>query len=204
MTERRFAFLGLLLLVGCDGAFRTADQRGQNAFDAGRYAEAAEVFVEPMHRGVALFRAGEFEAAAAAFVAVGGPDGAFNRGNALVMRGLYDDAIDSYDRALAWRPGWKPAEDNRAIAVARRDALAPPDDAGPGTGGKLEADEIVVGDRKMSENADTVEAGAGERFSDEELQSLRLRREVRTDDAQHRGMHPGETHHSPASRTAFW
>jgi Ca-activated chloride channel homolog len=39
------------------------------------------------------------------------------------MHGAYDQAIAAFDRALKLHPGWKEAEENRALAVARRDRL---------------------------------------------------------------------------------
>ena len=46
-------------------------------------------------------------------------EGAFDQGNALVMLGQYDDALKRYDRALALRPGWAAALNNREIARIR-------------------------------------------------------------------------------------
>jgi len=36
------------------------------------------------------------------------------------MRGQYETAIASYDRALGFRPAWKEAEENKALALARK------------------------------------------------------------------------------------
>lgn len=74
-------------------------------------------------------------------------------------------------------PHLKPAQDNMAIAIARRDKLQPSEDDAGGTGGKLEADEIVFDDRaKNSSEVEEIEAGAGERLADQSLQELWLRR----------------------------
>ena len=131
----------------------------------------------PLRQGVAYFRGGDFDAAAGAFARVDEPESAFDRGNALVMLGKYDDAIKSYDRALQFRPEWTEAEENRAIAVARRERMKPPEDDIGGTEGKLEADEIVFDDRaKKSSQTQEIEVGAGEQMSDEELRELWLHR----------------------------
>ncbi len=169
-----------LLLFGCDGdlanLWARPDQRGARLLDAGRFDDAADRFEDPMWRGVALFRAGEFEDAAAAFGRIASPEAAFNRGNALVMLGRYDDAIESYDRALALREEWPEAEVNRGIAVARRDRMKPPEDDAGGTGGKLGADEIVFDDRAKNSSNKEVEVGEGEKLGDEELRALWLRK----------------------------
>ena len=58
----------------------------------------------------------------------------------------YEEAIGSYEQALQMEPGWAEAEQNRDLARARKDRLAPPESDDGGTGGQLEADEIVFDD----------------------------------------------------------
>ena len=159
--------------------WRTRDQQAARLFDEEQFAEAAARFDDGMWRGTALFRDGEFERAAAEFGRFDTPEGAFNRGNALVMLGKYPEAIGSYDRALELRPDWPDAENNRRIARLRAERLERPEDDAGGTGGMLAADEIVVdpdAPAGSSENDEQVEAGVGEQMSDEELRSLWLRR----------------------------
>ena len=74
----------------------------------------------PERIGAAQFRNGDFEAAAKTYARVPGAPGAFDQGNAWLMHGQYDAAIASYDRALGFHHGWKDAEENKAIAVARK------------------------------------------------------------------------------------
>lgn len=125
----------------------TPDQQGQRLMDDGQYTEAARKFTTPEKIGVALFLAGDFENAATVLGRSASAEAIFNRGNALVMQGLYEDAIKSYQDALKKRPGWPEAEQNLLIAQLRQQALAPPDDDAGGTGGQLGADEIVFDDR---------------------------------------------------------
>lgn len=183
MQHRLKTYLLLLLLAGttsCGGSFsnlwQTPDQQGIHLVRAGKNAEAADQFVDPLWKGTALFRDGQFEAAAAAFARLDTALSAFNRGNALVLLGKYDEAMLSYDRALQLRPDWKEAKDNREIARLREARKAPPDSDAGGTGGKLAADEIVFDDRaKNSSQQQVVEVGAGEPLSDEALRALWLR-----------------------------
>jgi Ca-activated chloride channel family protein len=157
--------------------FLTPDQQGQRLFDAGRYEEAARRFTDPMRRGTALYRAGEFEAAATAFGQVDAPEAALNRGNALILLGRYEAAIEALNRALELHPDWPPAVGNRAIAEARLAALAPPDDDAGGTGGELQADEFVAdttGRTDKSKEQKVMEGGAA--TTDAELRALWLRR----------------------------
>lgn len=156
----------------------TPEQQGQRLYDAGDYAAAAERFETPGRIGAALFAAGDFEGAATVFGRQAGPEGPYNRGNALVFLGRYDEAIESYDRALALRPGWREAAENRAIAVARRDALAPPEDDAGGTGGKLPADDFVMDESGRTAQSDQEQViEAGEQVLDEDaMRALWLRR----------------------------
>ena len=77
--------------------------------EAGRYAEAAAQFADPMWRGVAQFRAGDFKAAAETFGGHRHRRAAYDQGTALIMLGKYDEAIQRFDRALALRPSWAEA-----------------------------------------------------------------------------------------------
>jgi Ca-activated chloride channel family protein len=153
----------------------TPDQQGQQLFARGDYAAAAERFRDPMRRGAALFRAGDFEAAAGVFGRIATAEAAFDRGNALVMLGKYEDAIASYDRALQLRPGWSQAEENRRIARIRFERRQPPEDDAGGTGGKLGADEIVFDERGAKGSGEQV-AQDEQRASDQELRAIWLRR----------------------------
>jgi len=112
------------------------------------------------------------------------PEATYNRGNALVMLGRYEEAIQSYEDALNARPGWVEVEQNLAIARVRLERLAPPESDEGGTGGQLEADEIVFDDtgRVNKSGSEEVTEG-GEQLSDDEMRAVWLRR-VQNDPAQ--------------------
>lgn len=169
-----------LVASGCSAdLWSTPDQRGQRAFDSGRFDDAAEQYRDPLRRGVALFRAKRFEEAAAAFGRTATAAGAYNRGNAQVLLGQYEPAIESYDRALALHPDWIAALENREIARVRLERLAPADDDAGGTGGKLEADDYVIDAAKPADPGgpgEPIEVGDGERVQDESLRALWLHR----------------------------
>ena len=170
-------FICLAVLGKPTDLWLTQDQQADQQLSREEYIDAAQLYADPLRQGVAYFRGGDFGSAAAAFARLDEPESAFNRGNALVMLGKYDDAIKSYDRALQFEPEWDKARENRAVAVARRDRMRPPEDDAGGTGGKLEADEIVFDDRaKSSSQTQEVEVGAGEQLSDDELRELWLHR----------------------------
>jgi Ca-activated chloride channel family protein len=151
----------------------TPDQRADRLFREGMYHEAAEAYADSFRRGIAFYRAGDFKSAEGAFARSGSPDAAYNRGNALVLSGKYDDAIWSYDRALSLRPDWKDAAENRALAVVRRDRLR--FQGGDEIGGQEKPDAVLF-DNKQNCAGEAVQVGAGEALSDDELRALWLRR----------------------------
>jgi Ca-activated chloride channel family protein len=102
----------------------TADQRGDFLMNRKEYAGAAKAYEDPWRAGTAYYRNGDFEAAAKVFARVPGAVGAFDQGNAWLMHGAYEQAVASYDKALGFQPGWKEAEENKALALARRAAIA--------------------------------------------------------------------------------
>ena len=168
---------GLVFGAGWGDWWLTPDQQGGRLFEQERYLEAAEVFESPERRGIAYFRGGDFENAASVFGRIGSPEAAYNRGNALVMLGRYEEAIKSYENALKVRPDWTEAADNLAIARVRLEKLAPPETDDGGTGGQLAADEIVFDDSgrvNKSGSEDVTEGGEG--LSDDEMRAVWLRR----------------------------
>ncbi len=160
----------LLATLAFAHPWRTADQAAHAAFARQDFEQAASTFEQPGWRGVALYRAGEFEDAASFLAGVPGPRAAYNRGNALVLLGRYEQAVEVYDQALAARPDWTAAARNRAIATSR---IRVPE-LGRGTDGMLGADETVF-DLEQGSEGKTVEATGGAELADDELRALWLR-----------------------------
>jgi Ca-activated chloride channel family protein len=134
----------LILVVGTlrnQDFWNGPDRRGDALIRQGMFEDAAKTYLDPMRQGIAFYRAGDFEKAAKAFVRVPDAAGAFNQGDALLMHGAYDQAVAAFDRALGFRPAWKEAEENRALALARRDRIKK--QAGD-QGADQEPDQIVV------------------------------------------------------------
>ncbi len=156
----------------------TADQQGQRLMDQGKYQQAAGKFTRPENIGAALFLAGDFENAASVFGRSGSAEASYNRGNALVMLGQYEAAIEAYQNALNKRANWLEAEQNLQIAILRKQVLAPPDDDYGGTGGMLEADEIVFDDTgrvNKSSGAQVIDA-ADHQLGEDAMRAMWLRK----------------------------
>jgi Ca-activated chloride channel family protein len=165
--------LGSYLLATGAVTLLTPDQQGQRFFERGDFAEASNRFTDPMWRGVALFRQGEFKKSAGIFAGMDTAEAAFNHGNALVMQGQYDAAAERYARALELRPEWADATNNREIALARAAMLR--QEGGEGTGGMLDADDIVFSEGKSPPGSGDEQTEGGEAISDEELRAVWLR-----------------------------
>ena len=156
----------------------TPDQQGQRLMDRGEYEQAAAKFTTPDKIGAALFLAGEFEKAAAVLGRSGSAEATYNRGNAHVMLGDYDAAIEAYRIALSKKPDWTEAEQNLQIATLRMQALAPPEDDYGGTGGQLEADEFVFdqGGRVNKSSSEQVIDASDQQMGEEAMRAMWLRK----------------------------
>ena len=158
--------------------FLTPDQRGQWWMERHDYTRAAAVFEDPVRRGVAQYRAGDYKVAAASFGQAETPEAFYNRGNAELMLGNYVAAIAAYQQALALRPDWRQARENLELARRRWQHLQPKNEGDLGTGGFLSPDEIVFDKRAANapDNQKQTVAGGEQGLSDVELRALWLRR----------------------------
>lgn len=173
---------GLMLLVAgsvlyclVDGqcSLWTADQRGFRSFERADYRQAASSFADPMWRAVALYRQGDFEQSASLFAGFDTAEAAFNQGNALVMQGKYEAAVERYAHALELRPGWEDATVNRDIAAGRAAMLKK--EGGNMTDGQMGADAIVFEKGASSPSAGEEQVEGGETATDAQLRSIWLR-----------------------------
>lgn len=168
--------VSLLLVIVClldnDLNFLTKDQQGYRLFQKKKFDLAAQTFRSLSWKGIALYRDGKFEEAAAVFSGMDSPEGALNHGNSLVMLGKYDDAIERYERALTLRPDWPPAMTNLALAKERAKLLEKK--GGEMTGGKLGADEYVFSNSPSKDEGEK-EIIAGGEPSEAEQRAIWLR-----------------------------
>ncbi|MET3906905.1 Ca-activated chloride channel family protein [Bradyrhizobium sp. S3.3.6] len=100
----------------------TPDQQGRLAFDRGDYRAAANLFADPMWRGISAYRAYDFIVAAQEFTRVETLEGTFALGNAQAQNHAFEKAIKAYDDVLKVQPGHLAAKTNRAIVQAALDA----------------------------------------------------------------------------------
>jgi Ca-activated chloride channel family protein len=153
--------------------FLTPDQSGYRYYLKGEYEKAAETFTDPMWKGISLFRKGDFKEASSLFAGYDTAEAAFNQGNALVMLGKYDDAVERYRRALDLNPGWEDAVVNRDIAAGRAEMLRK--EGGDMTGGMMGADEITFSEGKAPSSSGEEQVDGGQQLSEEEMRAVWLR-----------------------------
>ncbi len=146
----------LWLLFFYQGAWNrlliTSDQLGYKLYQEKNYLEAAKIFENMSFKGAAFYRAGEFKKAKEVYQNLSNKEGKYDLGNAFVMLGEYDAAIEAYELALKIDPAFKEAKENLLIAKARKILKEPENDGEQGVG-DLGADEIVF-DNKEGKGVD--------------------------------------------------
>ncbi|MFJ4344017.1 tetratricopeptide repeat protein [Pseudomonas sp. NPDC089401] len=103
------------------------DQQGQRLLRQNHPVQAAEHFQDPLWRGMALYQAGDYAAAAKAFAQGNSAAAHYNRGNALARSGELEAALDAYEQALEQQPDLQPALANQALVqqlLQQREAQA--------------------------------------------------------------------------------
>ncbi|AXS82378.1 VWA domain-containing protein [Marinobacter sp. Arc7-DN-1] len=77
--------------------------------------QAAARLDDPEWKGSALYRSGQYDAAAQVFSRAEGPRASYNRGNALARAGKLEEALAAYNHALAESPDMEDARHNLKI-----------------------------------------------------------------------------------------
>lgn len=118
----------LALLIGSAGqtaqagpladAFFTPDQQGRWAFEHGHYPDAARHFSDPYWKGLAAYRAAQFDVALAQFARLDTAPAYFYLGNTYVRLSRFDQAIAAYQQALKRQATFPEASANLALAQA--------------------------------------------------------------------------------------
>ncbi len=161
-AELRFADLWL-----------TPDQQGRYWMEQGDPLKAAERFDDPLWKGVAFYRAGDWENAILQFARVDTAEGWFNLGNAYAKSGSHEEAIKAYDEALARRPGWIEAEENRALVVALIPPPEPESDEEQQGDPHFKPDEVKFDDKGKKGKEGEIEQ---EMLTDEQKAEMWLKR----------------------------
>lgn len=97
-----------------DDLWLRPDQQGRKLLEADQPRAAAEHFRDPQWQGEALYRAGDYPAAAERFAQSDTAAAHYNRGNALAKGGELEAALDAYEQALERQPDLQQAQQNKA------------------------------------------------------------------------------------------
>lgn len=98
--------------------WKTRDQRGEDAYANQDPVSAASLFTDPSWQGSAAYHAGDYPAAVQAFAAALSTEDAdshYNLGNAYAKGANFEQAIASYNVAIALQPDHEDAIHNREI-----------------------------------------------------------------------------------------
>jgi Ca-activated chloride channel homolog len=130
LAFRRNWLLGIVVLIGFaspppsaeastwDDLWQRQDQQAAKALKAGDYAKASALATDPLSRGTAEYKRGNYQAANDELAKATGADADYNRGNALAKLGRYQDAVAAYDKALKQDPSSDDARANKAAVEA--------------------------------------------------------------------------------------
>ncbi|HEB92557.1 MAG TPA: VWA domain-containing protein [Gammaproteobacteria bacterium] len=130
LAFRRGWLLSLVLLVGVlsppraamaagwDDLWQRPDQQAARALTQKDYERASRIAEDPLLRGIAEYRRGNYQQALENFSQANGVTADYDRGNALAKLGRYEEAIAAYDSALKSAPDMEDAQANKAAVEA--------------------------------------------------------------------------------------
>ncbi|TKE96991.1 VWA domain-containing protein, partial [Vibrio sp. F12] len=95
--------------------WKTDDQVGYQLYQDEDFQQAAEQFEQQEWKGIAQYKAGDFEAAEQTLQSLSGEDARYNLANAQAKQGKYDQAIKEYQRILESNPEHAYAKKNLEI-----------------------------------------------------------------------------------------
>jgi len=171
----------LLLLTSCSDVadfadlWFTRDYQGQRLNGQGKFAEAADRFQDPMHKGVAHYKAGNFEEAIEAFKLDTTAEGAYNLGLAYFSNGDTAAALFAFGEAAEMDPDLESARDARQqLSQTRGDA----DEVNPEDAQEAQAQQPA----ENMENQDMEDlGGGGQEATEEDMERERKEETVNTD-----------------------
>jgi len=130
---------------GFNRLFVTSAQLGYYHYEKKNYVKAAETFENLSFKGASFYRDAAFKKARSVYQNLSSKEGKYNLGNAFVMLGDYDSAIQAYELALKIDPHFKKAQENLVVAKARKILKEPENDGESGIGDQydMQPDEVV-------------------------------------------------------------
>lgn len=199
--SHRCARIGFLVSIVVFGLVSSAsandDLVAHRLFEAGRFAEAAEIYTDPAWKGVAFYRSAQWWRAAEAFVRSDDADSLFNLGNTYVKLGYYALALDAYNAALSRQPEFEDAVFNRDLMRA----LLATDEENDSEAATTQQGEKI--DQIDSESGDSGDSSEGEDDDADNRSDQNSDREGDTDDrgASPDAVSPGSSSEAGSDKT---
>ena len=153
----------------------TQDYQAQKEFDNENYLEAAQQFTDPLHKGVAYFKVGDFLSAETAFAQDSSTTGLYNLGLTYAKLGKLDEAKIVFEKVLERDPNNTNAANNLdhiTGAIAELGELAPEE-----VGLNTQKDRAQNERNKSPEDL----SGGGQEATEKQMQKERLEETVETD-----------------------
>jgi len=95
--------------------WKNGNQQGQEAYQQQNYDQAAAKFSDPIWKGSALYKKGDFEKAISAFEQEDSSEASYNIGNAHAKLGNFEHAIEAYNEAIKKNPEHQDAIHNKKL-----------------------------------------------------------------------------------------
>ncbi len=153
----------------------TQEYQAQKMYDAGNYLDAAIAFEDPLRKGAAYFKAGDFISAKTAFEKDTSTVGLYNLGLTYAKLGMLDKSQEVFEKVLQREPNNKNAADNLEHIIAANEELK-----------KLNPEEANLNDEeknaKNKENKSQEDlSGGGQEAKKKDMQKKRLEETVETE-----------------------
>jgi len=176
-----YSLLIMLSFSSCSGGgtvsdwWLTRDFQAQQHFDRGEFEEAAQLYEDPLHRGVAYFKSGDYEKAIAAFEEDTSAMAAYNLGLAYYKNGDYAAAGLAFGLAAEMDPGLPGARRNQELMQQH---IAGTDEAEFG-------DATESGEEQVAQNVENTGpedlSGGGQEATEEDMKKERKEETAATD-----------------------
>lgn len=162
-------------LEGFDDLWFTKNYQGQRMSDAGEYVAAAQTYSAPIRKGVAYYKAGEYDDAIKAFGKDTTAMGAYNLGLAYFKNGDYASAQMAFGLAQEKDPSMEQAQDSYS---KMENILQGSSQANPS-----EAKEVPLKDQAKNEQNKSPEdlSGGGQEATKKDMQKERLEETIATE-----------------------
>ena len=176
-----YSLIGVLFLTSCSDDlkvkdfFYSKDYQGQQQFEKGNYQEAAELYEDEMRKGIAYYKAGNFEMAIQSFSKDSTANGAYNLGLAYYKNGDLAAAQMAFGLAVELDPTMENAA-NIQTEISRNlggESEVNPEEA-------QEAQEKQTAQNSENKSPEDL-SGGGQKATKKDMEKERLEETVNTD-----------------------